>query len=132
MKNYYNSKPYLDLKKSNLTPPNYVFGIVWPILYTLIGISIFIIYKANKYSFNNLPLILFIIHLFFNSIWTYLFINYKNKIYALIDLSIVILLTAYCTIQFYKINKTASLILLPYLIWICFAFYLNLFIVIKN
>ena len=70
-----------------------------------------LIYKANKYSFMITLIILFIIHLFFNSIYD-LFINYKNKIYALIDLSIVILLTAYCTIQFYKIKKWFNFIAL--------------------
>ena len=132
MDNYYKTTKYTKLKKSPLSPPNYVFGIVWPILYLLMSVSFFIILKINKYSFNSIPLIIFIIHLFFNFIWTYLFQNYKNKMIALIDLLIVILLTIYIIIEFYKINKLASYLLIPYIIWLCFAFYLNLFIVINN
>ena len=132
MDNYYKKKEYTQLKKSPLTPPNYLFGIVWPILYLLMAISLFIILKINKYSFNSIPIIIFIIHLFFNFIWTYLFQNYKNKMIALADLLIVILLTIYIIIEFYKINKLASYLLIPYIIWLCFAFYLNLFIVINN
>lgn len=132
MDNYYKTAKYTKLKKSQLSPPNYVFGIVWPILYLLMSVSFFIILKINKYSFNSIPLIIFIIHLFFNFIWTYLFQNYKNKMIALTDLSIVILLTIYIIIEFYKKNKLASYLLIPYIIWLCFAFYLNLFIVINN
>ena len=132
MDNYYKTTKYTKLKKSPLSPPNYVFGIVWPILYLLMTVSFFIILKINKYSFNSIPLIIFIIHLFFNFIWTYLFQNYKNKMIALTDLLIVILLTIYIIIEFYKINKLASYLLIPYIIWLCFAFYLNLFIVINN
>lgn len=132
MDNYYKKKEYTQLKKSPLTPPNYLFGIVWPILYLLMAISLFIILKINKYSFNSIPIVIFIIHLFFNFIWTYLFQNYKNKMIALADLLIVILLTIYIIIEFYKINKLASYLLIPYIIWLCFAFYLNLFIVINN
>ena len=132
MDNYYKTTKYTKLKKSPLSPPNYVFGIVWPILYLLMSVSFFIILKINKYSFNSIPIIIFIIHLFFNFIWTYLFQNYKNKMIALTDLSIVILLTIYIIIEFYKKNKLASYLLIPYIIWLCFAFYLNLFIVINN
>jgi translocator protein len=132
MDTYYKTKKYTKLKKSPLSPPNYVFGIVWPILYLLMSVSFFIILKKNKYSFNSIPLIVFIIHLFFNFIWTYLFQNYKNKMIALTDLSIVILLTIYVIIEFYKIDKLASYLLIPYILWLCFAFYLNLFIVINN
>ena len=59
-KNNYYSTDYLELKKSPLTPPNYVFGIVWPILYTMMGISALLVFnKCNKLC---LPLIVFMIH----------------------------------------------------------------------
>ena len=131
MENYYNSNKYLKLKKSELTPPNYVFGIVWPILYLLLAISFLIIFFENKKKIN-LGLIIFIIHLIFNFIWTYLFINFKDKRIALVDLIIVLVLIVFSFYEFLKINTFGALLLLPYILWLCFALYLNLFIVINN
>ena len=129
MDNYY-SKDYLKLKKSSLTPPNYVFGIVWPILYTFMSISFYIIYtKCNKVCF---PLKIYMFHIILNLIWTYLFINIENKLIALIDIIIMIGLLIYCMIVFRKYSILASNILIPYLIWLCFATYLNLYIVVNN
>ena len=129
MDNYY-SKDYLKLKKSTLTPPNYVFGIVWPILYTFMSISFYIIYtKCNKVCF---PLKTYMFHIILNLIWTYLFINIENKLIALIDIIIMIGLLIYCMIVFRKYSILASNILIPYLIWLCFATYLNLYIVVNN
>lgn len=131
MKNYYKSKDYLNLKKSKLAPPNYVFGIVWPILYLLLAISFYLIFQKSKFKLNK-PIIIFLIHLFFNLIWTYLFINFKDKKIALVDLLLILILIIYCYFEFIKINKIAGYLLLPYIVWLCFALYLNLFIVINN
>lgn len=129
MNNYYNTD-YIKLNKSKLTPPNYVFGIVWPILYMVMAISFGIIYqKCNKLCF---PLKIFMVHILFNIIWTYLFINFKNKLIALIDIIIMIFLLIYCMLEFRKYSILASNILIPYLIWLGFATYLNLYIVVNN
>lgn len=129
MNNYYNTD-YIKLNKSKLTPPNYVFGIVWPILYMLMAISFGIIYqKCNKLCF---PLKIFMVHILFNIIWTYLFINFKNKLIALIDIVIMICLLIYCILEFRTYSILASNILIPYLIWLGFATYLNLYIVLNN
>lgn len=130
MNNYYNSDNYLKINKSSLTPPNYVFGIVWPILYILMGISFFMVY--NKCKSMCFPLQVFLVHMGFNLIWTYLFIKYKNKLVALIDIIIMIALLVYCLIKFRKYSVLASNILVPYLLWLCFATYLNVYIVINN
>jgi len=130
MNNYYNSDNYLKINKSSLTPPNYVFGIVWPILYILMGVSFFMVY--NKCKSMCFPLQVFLVHMGFNLIWTYLFIKYKNKLVALIDIIIMIALLVYCLIKFRKYSVLASNILLPYLLWLCFATYLNVYIVINN
>lgn len=129
MDNYYNTE-YLTLKKSKLTPPKYVFGIVWPILYVLMAISFVIIYMKCKYI--CFPLKVYILHIILNIIWTYLFIKIKTKIIALIDILIMICLLIYCMLEFHKYSIVASTILLPYLIWLCFAAYLNIYIVFNN
>ena len=128
----YNRKWYNSLNKSILTPPNWVFGVVWPILYLLMGISFFMIQRNKKCKPFCNALVFFIIQLGFNLLWTKLFFKRKKPMLALIDIIFVIIFTFITYNSFYKISKQASQLLLPYMIWICFAFYLNLYIVLNN
>lgn len=123
---------YKNLNRSKLSPPSWVFGIVWPILYLLMTIS-FIIVQRNKKCFPFCsPLVFFIIQLGFNLIWTTLFFKMKLPLLALVDLMLTIIFTFITYYQFNTISKFGSYLLLPYIMWMCFAFYLNLYIVIYN
>ena len=123
---------YKKLNRSKLSPPSWVFGIVWPILYLLMTIS-FIIVQRNKKCFPFCsPLVFFIIQLGFNLIWTTLFFKMKLPLLALVDLMLTIIFTFITYYQFHSISKLGSYLLLPYMMWMCFAFYLNLYIVIYN
>ena len=123
---------YKNLNRSKLSPPSWVFGIVWPILYLLMTIS-FIIVQRNKKCFPFCsPLVFFIIQLGFNLIWTTLFFKMKLPLLALVDLMLTIIFTFITYYQFNTISKFGSYLLLPYMMWMCFAFYLNLYIVIYN
>ena len=127
-----NREWYNNLKKSSLTPPNYLFGIVWPILYSLMGISF---YKFINNSNCNLLCNgkkFFFIQLFLNLIWTTLFFKKKQIFYALIDLILIIYFTFLTINEFNKCDIQASNLLIPYLIWLLFAFYLNFYIFINN
>ena len=115
---------YLLLEKSDLNPPSYVFGIVWPILYILMMISAFLSYK-KVFS-------IFIIQLFFNAAWSWLFFRFQMPLIALLDIYLLIALNIYILNLMYKENKLAFLLFIPYVFWISFASYLNLFIVINN
>ena len=115
---------YLLLEKSDLNPPSYVFGIVWPILYILMMISAFLSYK-KVFS-------IFIIQLFFNAAWSWLFFRFQMPLIALLDIYLLITLNIYILNLMYKENKLAFLLFTPYVFWISFASYLNLFIVINN
>ena len=115
---------YLLLEKSDLNPPSYVFGIVWPILYILMMISAFLSYK-KVFS-------IFIIQLFFNAAWSWLFFRFQMPLIALLDIYLLIALNIYILNLMYKENKLAFLLFTPYVFWISFASYLNLFIVINN
>ena len=115
---------YLLLEKSDLNPPSYVFGIVWPILYILMMISAFLSYK-KVFS-------IFIIQLFFNAAWSWLFFRFQMPLIALLDIYLLIALNIYILNLMYKENKLAFLLFIPYVVWISFASYLNLFIVINN
>ena len=115
---------YLLLNKSELNPPSYVFGIVWPILYILMMVSAFL---AHKKIFS-----IFIIQLFFNAAWSGLFFIFQMPLIALLDIYLLIAINIYILNLMYKENKLAFFLFIPYVIWISFASYLNLFIVINN
>ena len=115
---------YLSLNKSELNPPSYVFGIVWPVLYIFIMISAFL---AHKKIFS-----LFIGQLFFNAIWSWLFFRFQMPLVALLDIYLLIVINIYILYLMYKENKLAFFLFVPYVLWISYASYLNLFIVINN
>ena len=115
---------YLLLNKSELNPPSYVFGIVWPILYILMMVSAFL---AHKKVFS-----IFIVQLFFNAAWSWLFFRFQMPLIALLDIYLLIAINIYILNLMYKENKQAFFLFIPYVVWISFASYLNLFIVINN
>ena len=115
---------YLLLNKSELNPPSYVFGIVWPILYILMMASAFL---AHKKIF-----LIFIVQLFFNAAWSWLFFRFQMPLIALLDIYLLIAINIYILNLMYKENKLAFFLFIPYVVWISFASYLNLFIVINN
>lgn len=123
---------YKKLKKPPWTPPNYVFGIVWPLLYLLMSISFYIVLIDKKCFPYCSPLTLFLIQLSFNLIWTTLFFKFKKTKLALLDLILIIIFTLWTYNEFYKINIFASRLLIPYILWLFLALSLNSYIVIMN
>jgi len=121
---------YLDLNKSSLTPPGYIFSIVWPILYILMSISVWIIW--NKEKEITFPIQLYIIQLILNFAWSPLFFKYHLIYESQILLLFTWMLVFIMIILFYSIDKTAGLLLIPYLIWLSFALYLNNYILLNN
>jgi len=115
---------YLGLIKSDLNPPGYVFGIVWPILYFLMGITIWRTYNAIKN--------LFYIQLFLNAIWSWLFFSFHLPLIALLDIWLLIFINIKILLLILKEDKLAAVLHIPYIMWLCFASYLNLFIVLNN
>ena len=115
---------YTSLDKSDLNPPGYVFGIVWPILYILMMVSAFISYKKVFIVFN--------IQLVLNASWSWLFFKFQMPLVSLLDIYLLITLNIFILTLMFKESKLAFLLFIPYVVWISFASYLNLFIVINN
>ena len=115
---------YLSLNKSELNPPGYVFGIVWPILYVFMMISAVLTHKKTY--------LLFLSQLVLNASWSWLFFKFQMPLLALLDIYILIFLNIYISKLMYFESKVAFSLYLPYVIWITFASYLNLFVVIYN
>ena len=130
--NIENKDWYNKLNKSLFTPPNYIFGIVWPILYILMFVSIYKILHIKECEPLCNAKIYFIIQLSLNLIWTYIFFKKQQIFYALIDLILIIIFTILTINEFDKYNRQASNLLIPYIIWLFFALYLNLYIYINN
>ena len=115
---------YQGLDKSNLNPPGYVFGIVWPILYLLMGITVWRTFHRIKN--------LFYVQLFFNAIWSWLFFSFHLTLISLIDIWLLIFINIKILIMVLKEDKLAAFLYTPYIVWLLFASYLNLFIVLNN
>ncbi len=115
---------YQGLIKSDLNPPGYIFGIVWPILYLLMSISAYRSYEVIKK--------LFFIQLFFNMIWSWLFFYFQMPLIALADIFLLIYLNIRILVILFKTDLASGILYAPYILWLCFASYLNLFIVLNN
>jgi len=115
---------YQSLTKSELNPPGYVFGIVWPILYLLMGITAW----RTFYTIKNL----FYIQLFFNAIWSWLFFSFHLPVISLVNLLEKIFINIKILFMVLKQDKLAAFLYTPYIVWLLFASYLNLFIVLNN
>ena len=114
---------YATLAKPSFSPPNWIFAPVWLSLYTLIGIALYFVWK--RYSETKFIFWVFIIHLIFNGLWSYLFFGVQNPFLGLMDILILDALVIYLVIVLAKFEKKSALLLLPYLAWILFATVLN-------
>lgn len=116
---------YQGIAKSNLNPPNSIFGPVWITLFTLMGIALYWIWQKKDNKNFKMGLIFFIIQLVLNSLWSIIFFGLQNPLLALIEMAFLWLFILLSIIYFYKIDKKAGYILIPYIFWVSFAFYLN-------
>jgi len=121
---------YQSLQKPFFNPPNWIFAPVWTLLFFLMAVSFYLILINSKRNFKNI--ILFFTQLIFNFLWSYCFFFLHNPKLAFVDIIILIILVILTYKNFVKINKTAGLLLLPYLAWISFASILNLAIILLN
>ncbi len=115
---------YVSLIKSDLNPPGYVFGIVWPILYLFMGVAAW----RNLATIKNL----FYIQLLLNALWSWLFFSLQIPIIALIDIWLLIFINIKILFLIYKQDRFSAVLYAFYVLWLFFASYLNLFIVINN
>lgn len=124
---------YQTLQKPPFSPPNWIFGLVWIILYFLMGISAYLVWiKGLEKKAVEMALAFFIAQLIFNFLWSILFFGLHSPVLALIDILILWALILIIINKFYKISKTASYLLIPYLLWVSFATLLNFSIVLLN
>ena len=125
---------YDRIQTPPLAPPGILFPIVWSILYTLMGISSAIIYIKGRDE--NIPvyeaLRIYAIQLVVNFFWSIIFFNLEAFLFAFLWLLLLWVLIIIMIVKFYKIDKTAAYLQIPYLLWVTFAAYLNFAIFLLN
>lgn len=125
-----NFMDYSSLLKPSFAPSEILFPIVWTILYILMGFSYGIL-KSNSLTDDKVNAIYYL-QLFINALWSIFFFVFKWRLFSFIWILLLILLVILMIIEFYKKNKVAGLLQIPYLIWIIFASFLNLSIYLLN
>lgn len=123
---------YKAATKPPLTPPDIVFPIVWSILFTLMAISAARVWLTDNSRMRNRSMLLYALQLFFNFVWSVLFFNFEAYGLAFLWLIVLWVLILLMIIQFYKSDKLAGLLQIPYLLWVSFAGYLNYMVWMLN
>ncbi len=108
-----------------LAPPNYVFSIVWNILFVLIAISLYFVWVGIEDSNRILALNFFGFNLILNVLWSYFYFYLQNPFVALIEIFFLWITIIAMTYYSFKVNKKAGYMLIPYLLWVSFAILLN-------
>jgi len=124
---------YAGLKKPRYTPPNWAFGPVWTILYILMGISVFLVWQKGLATPGvMLAFTLFWVQLAFNALWSVIFFGRKSKGGGVIVIAILWLLILATMIASFRVSVWAGALLVPYIVWVSIASYLNVGIWILN
>jgi translocator protein len=147
---------YYFLNKPSFSPPNWLFAPVWTILFLLMGISLYLAwskdFKANvpekgieKKAWNKISeklwsgswreenaVLIFVIQLVLNIFWSVIFFGLKSPDFAFVEILMLWFAILYTIINFYRISKPAAYLLIPYLLWVSFAAFLNLSIWLIN
>lgn len=120
---------YNQLKRSSLTPPDWVFGVVWPILYGLILASGFLYITSTP---TRLGIILYFVQWALNLAWSPLFFQQRKICSSFVVVILMVLFTGMTIWEFHKKSPLSAYLLIPYLLWISFATYLNGYICVSN
>lgn len=125
------SNGYEDMIQPSFAPPGIVFPIVWTILYTLMGISSYLIYQTNDSS-KDKALFIYYLQLAVNLLWSFIFFNFRLYFLAFLWIILLIVLVVMMIMRFLPISKIAGYLQIPYLLWISFAAVLNFSIYLLN
>ncbi len=117
---------YAALAKPALNPPAWVFGPVWTVLYILMGIALYLVWSRGWTHKNvKVATVIFAVQLVLNILWSYLFFGLQSPFFALIEIVLLWVAILMTTVAFYRVSVPAAVLLLPYLLWVSFAAYLN-------
>lgn len=116
---------YASLAKPSWNPPNAIFGPVWSVLYILMGVAAWLVWKRAGFNGAGLALGLFVVQLVLNGLWSYLFFGRYRPDLAFFDIVALWSVIVVLTVLFWRVHRGAGAMLVPYLVWVSFASYLN-------
>jgi tryptophan-rich sensory protein len=116
---------YRNIKKPSFNPPSWIFGPVWTLLFTLMGVALYLVWTSPSSKIRTVALILFAVQFVFNVLWSYLFFGINKPGIAFAEILIMLGFIIATTVYFFKINKISGYLLIPYILWVSFASFLN-------
>lgn len=116
---------YGQLAQPAWAPPSSVFGPMWTVLYALMGIAAWLVWRTGGLRAQRTALTLFVVQLAVNAIWSWLFFAWHRGALAFVDIVVLVLLVVATLVCFWRVRPLAGALLIPYLLWICFASALN-------
>ncbi|QAA33925.1 TspO/MBR family protein [Clostridium manihotivorum] len=126
-------KQYLNLSKPILSPPSWIFPIVWIILYLLMAIAAYRVYQLEKQGINiNNALLFYSIQLVLNFLWPLIFFKLRLYGLAFIELVVLFIFIIITFIKFLKVDRVSGILIAPYILWVTYAGVLNFFIWMMN
>ncbi len=123
---------YQALQKPWFTPPVWLFGPVWVVLFTLIGISAYLVWREDSKKGMKAAMAAFDVQLGLNVIWSMLFFGLRSPLWAMVDIAALWLAIIITILLFWKVSKAAATLLIPYILWVSFAAALNYGILLLN
>ena len=121
---------YSQLVKSNLNPPDWIFAPVWTALYLMMTLAIWFFWHSKKRNLSTVYL--YFIHILFNTTWSIVFFGLHQILLALFVLIGLILMIIILMLRFKRVNIVSFYLMIPYLLWCCFALFLNFNLLILN
>jgi len=116
---------YAQLRKPEWTPPNWIFGPVWTILYLMMAISAWLVWRSSSWSSTKFALSLFAIQLVLNTLWSVVFFGLHRVGPAFAEILLLWMMIIATSVAFLSLSLLAAWLLIPYLAWVAFASYLN-------
>ena len=124
---------YQSLKQPALTPPSWVFAPVWTALYIMMGVALFLVWRRSTRRVKvGVAVVAFAMQLLLNAIWTPVFFGLQDPGAALIIIGLLWLAILTTIVLFWRLSRAASILMMPYILWVSFASYLNYAIVVLN
>ena len=121
-----NNETYKGLIKPAFSPPTWVFSIVWPILYLIMAIAAYRVWLKGRGEINvKKALTIYGIQLFLNFLWTIIFFRFRLIGLAFIELMLLLIFILLTTFEFFRLDKAAGILMIPYILWVSFAGVLN-------
>lgn len=120
------SEFYRDLVRPSWAPPGWLFGPVWTVLYALMGVAAWLVWRARGFGGARNALLVFVVQLAVNALWTWLFFVWRQGGLAFAEILLLLALILTTIVLFWRVSRLAAVLLVPYLLWVSFASALTL------